>query len=386
MSPKPSPRTPKRSAAPGAERRKPRLLTPDLEAYIERAHRAQSARQEAVRLREQVLRSAWASPGGRELRRFLATRQAETTRRTYAQHLEDFLLWAGSSGSIDPLDLEPEDLARYEQHVEQTVSAATGHRLSVKTRQERVRTVRTAYAYFENEGLLDRNPARHLRVRGRSEPKTIFLEEEQAAMIVAAASGSGVVDARDRSLLLVLLHTGLRAAEAASLAWDAVTERPRPSITVEGKGNVVRSVPLSAEALKALKAWAARSGQRVGASGFVWTRLRHSLEGQEGRRSGEGQWSVTSDRLSPESVYQIVRRRARAAGVEATPHALRRTYATALRDLGVSLDTIRRYLGHASVQTTIRYLSPRDEEAASAVRSLTLGLHRAEKGGRSPGD
>lgn len=352
---------------------KPRLLTPDLEAYIERVHRREAAAATERRLRADVLRAGWASPGGRELKRFVATRPAEATRRAYTQHLDDFLLWAGRHGSLDPLDLGPEDLARYERHVEETVSAATGRRLSVKTRQDRVRTVRTAYTYLEREGLLERNPARHLRVRGRAEPKSLFLDGEAAATLLSAAEGTGLVELRDRSLLLVLLHTGLRAAEAASLTWDAVSERPHPSVTVEGKGNVVRTVPLSGEALKVLKAWAARVGARFGSSGFVWTRLRHSLEGNEGRASGEGLWVLTGDRLSPESIYQIVRRRA-AAGVEATPHALRRTYATALRDMGVSLDTIRRYLGHASIQTTIRYLSPRDEEAAAAVRSLSLGL------------
>jgi integrase len=123
-----------------------------------------------------------------------------------------------------------------------------------------------------------------------------------------------------------------------------------------------------------LEQWARRCDQRVGASGFVWTRLEHTLSGHEGRVSGEGSWSISREQLSADSIYQIIRRRAAAAGVEATPHALRRSYATALRDAGVSLDTIRRYLGHASIQTTIRYLSPQDEEAASAVRSLSLGV------------
>lgn len=353
---------------------KPRLLTPDLEAYIERVHTREAAIAAERRHRDDVLRAAWASPGGRELRRFVNTRPAEATRRAYTQHLDDFLLWCGRSGSLDPLDLGPEDLARYERHVDETISTVTGRRLAVKTRQDRVRTVRAAYAYLEDEELVERNPARHLRVRGRAQPKQLFLDAAQAASLVAATAGTGLVDARDRSLLVVLLHTGLRAAEAASLTWDAVAVKPRPSMTVEGKGNVVRTVPLSSEALAALEAWAARSGERVGSAGFVWTRVEHSLVGHEGRVSGEGKWRLTRERLTPDSIYQIVRRRAEASGVEATPHALRRSYATALRDLGVSLDTIRRYLGHASIQTTVRYLSPHDEEAAAAVRSLSLGL------------
>jgi site-specific recombinase XerD len=153
---------------------------------------------------------------------------------------------------VDPLDATPENLARYERRVAGVMSEATKRRLSLKTHQERVRTVRTAYAFLVDEGLIDASPARHVKVRGRTEPKRTFPSDAQAAALLGQTEGPGLVEARDWSLLTVLLHTALRAAEAAGLTWADVAEGGEPCVTVEGKGRVVRTVPLSAAAVRAL--------------------------------------------------------------------------------------------------------------------------------------
>jgi site-specific recombinase XerD len=355
--------------------RKPRLMTPDLERYIERVHHRATAEAERRARLEAAMREAWASEGGRAFRRFVDTRPSEATRRIYAQHLEDFLLWiVRRAGGIDPLDATPEDLAAYERDVDARVSPRTGRRMALRSRQERVRTVRTAYQFCVDEDLVARSPARHLRIRGRAEPRRTFLTDEQAAALLAACEGRRPSDLRDRTLVVVLLHTGLRAAEAAGLTWDSLEDEGAPSLTVEGKGRVVRTVPLSDEAYRALVAWATASQSAREAGEPVWTRLNHRVAGDASRDLRSGSWSVTRDALTPDSVHSIVTRRAARAGLQhVTPHTLRRTFATKLRDLGVAVDTISRYLGHASILTTVAYFSPRDELATKAVRRLRYG-------------
>lgn len=354
---------------------KPRLMTPELERYIERVH-AKATAEAAERARlAAALREAWSSEGGRAFRRFVDTRPAAATRRMYLQHLEDFLTWLWRHcGGIDPLDATPEDLAAYERDVTARVSARTGKRMALRSRQERVRTVRTAYQFCVEEELVPRSPARHVRVRGRAEPKRTFLSDEQALALLAACDGPRLSDLRDRALVTVMLHTGLRAAEAAGLTWDALDDSSSPSLTVEGKGNVVRTIPVSNQAYRALKEWATTTKSARRPNEPVWTRVNHRVAGEASRDLRSGAWTLTHDALTPDSVHGIVTRRAARAGLSSvTPHTLRRTFATKLKSVGVAIDAISRYLGHASILTTVAYFDPRDEGAAKALRKLDYG-------------
>jgi integrase/recombinase XerD len=283
------------------------------------------------------------------------------------------MLWlVQHAGAVDPLDASPEDLARYEQDVAVRVSKRTKQRMALRSRQERVRTIRTAYQFCVDEELIARSPARHIRIRGRAEPKRVFLTDVDARALVAACDGARLSDVRDRALVVFLLHTGLRAAEAAGLTWSAIDGGAPASLTVEGKGRVVRTVPLSSEATRALAEWATASGCERTPGAPVWTRVNHRVAGDASRDLRSGAWSTTSAGLTADSVHGIVTKRAARAGLAGvTPHALRRTFATKLRDLGVSIDTISRYLGHASVLTTVGYFNPRDDGAARALRALS---------------
>ncbi len=350
-------------------------MTPDLERYIERVHhRASAEADERARLAS-ALRELWFGEGGRAFRRFIDTRPAAATQRIYRQHVEDFLLWlVRNASAIDPLDATPEDLASYERDVAQRVSKVTGRRMALRTRQERVRTIRTAYQFCVDEELVARSPARHVRIRGREEPRRTFLGDDQARALVAACAGAKISDSRDRTLVTFLLHTGLRAAEVASLTWGAIDDSAAPSITIEGKGRVVRTVPLSREAAHALDAWAEASGVARETNAPVFFRLNHRVAGDASRNLRAGAWRITGAALTADSIHAIVTRRARRAGLtNITPHSLRRTFATKLKQLGVAIDTISRYLGHSSVLTTVGYFNPRDDGAAKTVERLHYG-------------
>jgi integrase/recombinase XerD len=353
-------------------KKKSALLTPDLEAYIERYYERAAAEASARGSEQNKLRVAWSSPGGRAFRRFIETRPALATRKIYTQHIADFLSWLSrNAGGIDLLDATPEDLARYERDVLDRVSSATGRLLALRTRQDRIRTIRTAYRFCLDEELIDRSPARHLRVRGRAQPKRSFLTDDAAVGLIRACRGDDVTDVRDRSLITFLLHTGLRAAEAASLSWEGLSKPPNVVATIEGKGRVVRSVPVSDEAYRALCEWSTMLNRGKTPSGSVWLTIEHRMVKAGARVGAPGVRSITSHPLSAATVYAIVKKRATQAGLEnVTPHTLRRTFATKLKRLGVALDSIQRYLGHSSILTTAGYFDPNDDDALGAVKKL----------------
>jgi integrase/recombinase XerC len=123
-------------------------------------------------------------------------------------------------------------------------------------------------------------------------------------------------------------------AECCGLDLDDV-DRRRGAVRVMGKGGKERVVPAGDTALAALEAWLSVRGE---ARGALFTNPR-------------------GGRLGTRSVHRIVKRRARAAGIDrrVTPHTLRHTFATHLLGEGADLRLIQELLGHSRLSTTQRY-------------------------------
>jgi site-specific recombinase XerD len=145
---------------------------------------------------------------------------------------------------------------------------------------------------------------------------------------------------RDRALLEVMYATGLRVSEVAGLTGSQV-RADEGFVTVLGKGGKERVVPLGRRAKEALATYLETERPRlVGArpSPYVFV-----------RPGGKP--------LSRQSIWKLVRRRARAAGLatRVTPHTLRHTFATHLLGGGADLRVVQALLGHADIGTTQIY-------------------------------
>ncbi|MEA2988551.1 MAG: integrase/recombinase XerC, partial [Alphaproteobacteria bacterium] len=145
--------------------------------------------------------------------------------------------------------------------------------------------------------------------------------------------------ARDAAVLALLYGSGLRISEALGLTRDAV---PAPgqgdAITVTGKGNKRRMVPVLARVLALIADYAALCPYDLPGEGALFV----------GARGGP---------LSPRIIQLTMERLRGALGVpdSATPHALRHSFATHLLTRGGDLRAIQELLGHASLSTTQIY-------------------------------
>jgi integrase/recombinase XerD len=145
---------------------------------------------------------------------------------------------------------------------------------------------------------------------------------------------------RDRALLEVMYATGLRVSEVAALTGTQVRLQ-EGFVTVLGKGGKERVVPLGRRAKEALASYLETERPRLlggRTSPYVFV-----------RPGGKP--------LSRQSIWKLVRRRARAAGVHTrvTPHTLRHTFATHLLGGGADLRVVQALLGHADIGTTQIY-------------------------------
>jgi len=159
--------------------------------------------------------------------------------------------------------------------------------------------------------------------------------------------------ARDAAVLALLYGSGLRISEALGLdRGDVPAPGQGDAITVTGKGNKQRMVPLLPQVSQSIADYIALCPYDLPADGplFIGTRGKA---------------------LSPR-VVQLVMERLRGAlslPDSATPHALRHSFATHLLGRGGDLRAIQELLGHASLSTTQIYTAVDTDRLLEVYRS-----------------
>ena len=174
----------------------------------------------------------------------------------------------------------------------------------------------------------------------RSLPKPLTASAAKAVTDVDLRAGEAReqwVLARDAAVLALLYGSGLRIAEALSLKRRDFNGMP-DALTVTGKGNKARMVPLLPQVAKLVADYVALCPYDLSGDGALFV----------GARGGP---------LSPRIVQLTMERLRGALGLpdSATPHALRHSFATHLLAGGGDLRAIQELLGHASLSTTQIY-------------------------------
>ncbi len=193
--------------------------------------------------------------------------------------------------------------------------------------------------------------------------------------LIRAPDRRTLIGKRDAAMLRIMGDCGLRNTELRELPARAI-RRPRSNsihqhLFIRGKGDVEREVPIPAQTQAVLDVWLRVHPQRR-AGGLpdaqpIFVRLT---------RDG------SSGAISQQALAKILRRYAKAAGVPdrlAHPHALRGYYATTLVENGVPIQRIKARLGHASIETTARYLAELDSEAGGSVGEVLDHHHQRQR-------
>jgi site-specific recombinase XerD len=202
--------------------------------------------------------------------------------------------------------------------------------------------LRKLAAEASDNNLLDRETARAIRcVKGAKilgSRMGNWLSREQAQALLDTPNRNTLKGIRDAALLTVLLGAGLRRSEAIALCIEDIQQREGRWVICDliGKGGRVRSVPIAAWIKAAIDRWLAASGI---SEGCIFRAVNKAGCVSHGQMTGSG-------------VYVILREYTNAV----RPHDLRRSFAQLARRASCSIEQIALSLGHASVQTTERYL------------------------------
>ena len=268
------------------------------------------------------------------------------SRAAYDRALTDFFGWFGGRPFVKATVQE------WARHLlEQGLATAT-----VNLRLSAVRKLAREAA---DNGLLDAQIAEGISrargVRTAGVRAGNWLTREQAEALLSVPPADKLAGKRDRAALGVLLGCGLRRSELSSLQFRHIQQREGRWVIVDlvGKGRRVRTVPMPAWAKALIDDWVAAAGEiledwpSVDAHVFIPVRVNGS--------PSRGTWL-------PQNIRDMVSRRGAEAGLPGlAAHDLRRTHAKLARAGGAPLEQIQIVLGHASIQTTEKYLGVRQD-------------------------
>jgi site-specific recombinase XerD len=198
-----------------------------------------------------------------------------------------------------------------------------------------------------------------------------WLSVRQAQNLLNAPDTTTLKGLRDRAILAVLLGCGLRRSEVAELTFAHVQQRDGRWCIVDlvGKHGRIRTTPMPNWAKLAIDAW---TGPAAIVDGHVFRPVIRKDR-------------LVGDRLGEKVVWQMLREYAAEIGLAGlAPHDLRRTCAKLCRAAGGELEQIQMLLGHASVQTTERYLGTKQDlvhapNDAIKLRVQALGIGTSSK-------
>jgi integrase/recombinase XerC len=209
-----------------------------------------------------------------------------------------------------------------------------------RTLARQLSAIRSFFRHAEWTGIF-RNPAM-AAIRTpklpHSVPKPLTIEkaaETARADALTEPETPAWITARDHAVLTLLYGCGLRISEALALTPRAACDNP---LTIVGKGNKARLVPVLPEARKAIHKYQSLCPFSLPPNAPMF----------RGIKGGP---------LSPRIIQLLVERLRGALGLPetATPHALRHSFASHLLGNGADLRVIQELLGHASLSTTQIY-------------------------------
>jgi len=258
--------------------------------------------------------------------------------------------------SLDQLTVEQVSAARvlcFLHHIEEV------RHCTIATRNQRLAAIRALTSFiaaYSPEHIAWCGEIHRIPFKKTTQTVIPYLEKEEMDALLSAPDRNTKQGYRDYALLLFLYNSGARASEAVQLTIADI-DRAQLSVRLLGKGNKIRYCPLWPVTMQTLTPLVAQRAptQRV----FL---------------------NRCSQPITRFGIYTLVKRCAKKAAPSipslaskrVSPHTLRHTTAVFLLRAGVDINTIRAWLGHVSIKTTMVYAELDLEMKAKALSTCKL--------------
>ena len=270
--------------------------------------------------------------------------QSEQTQKTYAALLHNFLSWAEARGLRDWQEVRLADLMAFVES-ERTRAVKnrpkeSGRRLGTESLYLQIAALRALFKFAEGEKFLPHNEAENLSMPRRWKRLPRSLSPSEIERLLQAETPATPWSLCDQALLELAYASGLRLAELRGTRLEHL-HLEAGFLTVIGKGNKERVVPVGRKAIEAIGRYLEAGRPKL----LTAKSPANLFLNRRGRPFGAT------------TMWNRIKRRARLAGIgrNVTPHSLRHSFATHLLENGADLRVIQELLGHANISTTEVY-------------------------------
>ena len=265
------------------------------------------------------------------------------------QYLENYLDHLRFEKRYSPHTLAAysRDLEKFLLHVELPLAHVSPHHVSAfvarlhagglapRSIQRALSCVRSFFTFLESKQIVSANPASGNKAPKNQNKLPNTLDTDQAARLLDYEATTPL-EKRDRAMLELFYGSGLRLAELVNINLSDL-DLDEGFVTVTGKGNKTRQVPVGRHCIKAIHAWLAIRGPA--------TRDAPLFTSQRGVRISRRSVQVRLKRVAA----------AQLGSIELHPHMLRHSFASHLLESSSDLRAVQELLGHADIATTQIY-------------------------------
>jgi len=219
------------------------------------------------------------------------------------------------------------------------VASGAGSNNSARTQARLISGIRAFFRYLIIEGIITEDPSTLLESPRLGMKLPEVLTTEEIDRIIAAIDLSLPEGHRNRAMIETMYSCGLRVSELVNMKLTDM-HRSEGFVTVTGKGNKQRLVPIGSVALKEIDNYLETRSRLP-----VITDPNIIFLNRRGRR------------LTRVMIFTIIKKLADAAGIrkKISPHTFRHSFATHLVEGGADLRAVQEMLGHESITTTEIY-------------------------------
>ena len=269
--------------------------------------------------------------------------QSPQTQKTYAALLNRFGQWAESHRLNDWRDITRKHLTEFLKHERNRKlqgQGEQGNQLSPDSVYLQIAALRAFYKFASAEGLVTANIAENLSLPRRWKRLPKALSDLDIEKLLRPPLEATATELCTTAILELAYASGLRLAELRNLRLEQL-HLEDGFVTVIGKGNKERVVPLGRPAIEAIENYLS-----VGRPDLVRPRSPANVF-----------LTQRGTAFAASTIWNRIKDRVKRAGIKhnVTPHMLRHSFATHLLEHGADLRVIQELLGHASISTTEIY-------------------------------
>lgn len=272
-------------------------------------------------------------------------RYSAHTIRAYSDDLDSFLGFRGIDSDKGIRNVVSKDIRSW-------ILSLANDNLSPRSYKRKLSSVKAFYKFLHREGEILVNPSDNVIVPKHQNPLPEFLSSKETEnlfeFVVFEESFSG---ARDKLILNLFYATGIRLSELLNLKTIDV-DFSLQHISVIGKRNKQRNIPLSNELLQEIKGYINILEEEFnGSSKYLFP-----------TNKGNAPYARFVQRTVAKYLGQVT------SSEKTNPHKLRHTFATHMLNNGADLNAVKELLGHANLAATEVYTHNTYEKLKSVYK------------------